>query len=154
MLYEFSVYQMKVEEHLFWVAESKTLNGCVGQGETSDEAIQELEENEREWLDTAKEFDIPIPPLSCRKEKTYSGKVALRMSPYVHEKAAETAQNLGISLNQFVNDAIIEYTATVNQSYNKQTVADPNIETSSRIVQFPVASVSPYTNIQEKLEEM
>lgn len=154
MLYEFSVYQMKVEEHLFWVAESKTLNGCVGQGETSDEAIQELEENEREWLDTAKEFNIPVPPLSCRKEKAYSGKLALRMSPYVHEKAAETAQNLGISLNQFVNDAIIEYTATVNRSYNKQTVDDPNIETSSRIVQFPVASVSPYTNIQEKLEEM
>ena len=32
MKYEFEVYQMKVEDHLFWVAKSKILKGCVGQG--------------------------------------------------------------------------------------------------------------------------
>ena len=31
MKYEFEVYQMKVEDHLFWVAKSKILKGCVGQ---------------------------------------------------------------------------------------------------------------------------
>lgn len=50
MLYEANIYQMKVEEHTFWVAESKVLKGCVGQGNSSDEAIKELEENEKNGL--------------------------------------------------------------------------------------------------------
>ena len=52
---------MQVDEHAFWVAESTSLKSCVGQGETSAEAIAELERNENEWLDTAKEFCIPVP---------------------------------------------------------------------------------------------
>ena len=155
MLYEFSVYQMKVEEHLFWVAESKSLKGCVGQGETSSEAIRELEENEKEWLETARQFGIPIPPVSCRKEKTYSGKVSLRMSPYVHEKAAETAIDLGISLNQFVNDAIIEYTNKVNYTSHK------NVDQNNELLDENIISFTPKkdyrhknTILVEELEEM
>ena len=59
--YEFCVYQMTVEDHNFWVAESRALKGCVGQGETSQEAIEELEQNEKEWLATPAEVGIPIP---------------------------------------------------------------------------------------------
>lgn len=62
MKHDFSTCQMEVEGHRFWVAESKTLKGCVGQGDDVSSAIQELEENEITWLDTAKEFNIPIPP--------------------------------------------------------------------------------------------
>ena len=54
---------MKVENHEFWVAESKELIACVAQGETKEEAIAELELNEIEWLKTAKEFDIETPLL-------------------------------------------------------------------------------------------
>ena len=36
MRYGFNVYQMKVEDHVFWIAESKDLKGCVGQGDTID----------------------------------------------------------------------------------------------------------------------
>ncbi len=117
MIYEANIYQMRVENHTFWVAESKSLKGCVGQGDTSDAAIKELEQNEKEWLETAKEFDIPIPPVSLRKEKAYSGKFSLRMSPYVHEKAADNASELGISLNQYINDALVEYNERVANSF-------------------------------------
>lgn len=44
-----------------WIAKSVSLKGCVGQGNTSREAIRELEENERVWLSVAKEERIPIP---------------------------------------------------------------------------------------------
>ena len=66
MKYPFSAYMFKVEEHIFWVAESLVLNGCVGQGETTEEAIKELELNEEAWLETAREYGIEIPqiPLS------------------------------------------------------------------------------------------
>lgn len=52
---------MQVGDHTFWVAESTALKGCVGQGETSAEAIGELEQNEREWIDTAGKCGIPVP---------------------------------------------------------------------------------------------
>ena len=154
MLYEFKVYQMKVENHIFWVAESLSLKGCVGQGETSEDAIKELGENEKEWLDTAKEFGIPIPPITYKKGKNYSGKLALRMSPYVHEKAAETAQDLGISLNQFVNDALIAYTSDVSASFRKEKIPYPDTEMSTHIINFPVQNNSQFSNVQEELEEM
>ncbi len=63
MVYEYEVEKMYNEEtdSEFYIAMSKKLRGCVGQGITSAEAIAELEENERVWLETAKEFGIPIP---------------------------------------------------------------------------------------------
>lgn len=42
------------------------LRGCVGQGATTEEAIAELEENEKVWLDTAIEYGIPIPAVPER----------------------------------------------------------------------------------------
>lgn len=60
MKYKYKLYKTEVEGHVFWVAESKELKGCVGQGETAEEALSELETNEEEWLDAAKEFSIPV----------------------------------------------------------------------------------------------
>ena len=55
MKYGFKVYQTNVEGELLWFAESTDLKYCVGQGKTCDEAIRELEANEEEWLEMAKE---------------------------------------------------------------------------------------------------
>ena len=74
MKYPFRVYQMQVEEHLFWVAESPALKGCVGQGETPEEALKELETNEQSWLQLAEEYGIKIPEISLEVLSTYSGK--------------------------------------------------------------------------------
>ena len=109
MLYEFEVYQMEVDKHLFWVAKSKALKGCVGQGETASEAISELEANESEWLETAREFGIEIPARTAKTETSYSGKVSLRFSPFMHEEASNNARSQGISLNQYITDAISFY---------------------------------------------
>ena len=124
MKYEFTVYRMSVEGHDFWVAESKSLKGCVGQGETCEEAISELESNELEWLETAKKYGITIPPVSVHKEMEFSGKTMLRLSPFTHEQASENAKRLGISLNQYLNDAVVAYNERVISSIN-QTEQQP-----------------------------
>lgn len=62
MKHDFNIYQMEIEGHCFWVVESKSLKGCIGQGDDLPSAIQEFEKNKIAWLDTAKEFSIPIPP--------------------------------------------------------------------------------------------
>lgn len=109
MKYPFNVYFTEVDGHKFWIAECKALRGCVGQGETADEAVKELELNEKAWLETAAEVGIPIPDIPIEAIPDYSGKFTVRVSPYVHRCAAENAKKSGISLNQYVNDAIVSY---------------------------------------------
>lgn len=144
MLYEFEVYQMEVESHLFWVAKSKQLTGCVGQGETAQEAIDELTCNEQDWLETAKIVGIPIPQPRQRQPKQYSGKVSLRFSPAMHELASNIANEQGISLNQYINDAIVFYNG-VNSA--------PPKETSSSVVSILDYKQKKYS-VKAELEEM
>lgn len=113
--YPFSVYQMKVDHHLYWVVESKQLKGCVAQGNTIEEALAEMEMNEAEWLATAKERGITIPDVQIELPMTYSGKFTVRLSKRVHEEATLQAKYEGISLNQYINDAIVSYNARAMQ---------------------------------------
>ena len=68
MIYDYDVEKISNDKTSseFYVAMSKSLRGCVGHGATTEEAIAELEENERVWLDTAKEFGVPIPAVPER----------------------------------------------------------------------------------------
>lgn len=61
MKYQATIYQSVISGQTSWIAESQILKGCVGQGNSPNEAIKELETNELEWLKAAKIFDIPIP---------------------------------------------------------------------------------------------
>jgi len=145
MKYEFYTYPMVVDDHEFWVAKSKSLKGCVGQGDTVQEAISELEENENEWLESAAKYNIAIPNKTVTTEKSYSGKLALRMSPFLHEDASRRAEELGISLNQYVSDAIAHYNAAIDARYRvsipdlSQTTSDIKTEQtySNNLITFP-----------------
>lgn len=95
----------------YWVAKSESLKGCIGVGETSEEAVKELEENEIAWLETALEFGTEIPPIPLEREEEYSGKFTVRLSPFEHRRAVEQAKRQGLSLNQYVCNAIINYSA-------------------------------------------
>lgn len=111
MKYGFNVYKTEVEGHVFWVAESEDLKGCVGQGENIEEALDELAINEEEWLATAEEYGVEIPEPTVKIAAEYSGKFMTRVSPKVHKEAAEHAAREGISLNQYVNNAIVAVNA-------------------------------------------
>lgn len=107
MKYPFNVFQTQVDDHVFWVAKSTTLKGCVGQGETAQEAVDELASNEIEWIVTAEEVGTSIPIVPIEPVQEYSGKLTLRVSPSVHKQAALIAKKEGVSLNQYLNDAIV-----------------------------------------------
>ena len=114
MKYPFNVVCVREDSEIYWVAKSVCLNGCIGQGDSADEAIRELEGNESMWLETAAEVGIDIPEIPVEEDTKYSGKLSLRMSPAVHKKAVENAKREGVSLNQYVNDAIVNYNAELN----------------------------------------
>lgn len=111
MQYPYRVFRTQVADHAFWVAESLTLKGCVGQGETIEAACSELAENENEWIAMAQECDIPVPPVPIEQMTEYSGKFTVRVAAYVHKEASENAKKNGISLNQYINDAIVAQNA-------------------------------------------
>ena len=68
MIYDYEVEKISNDKtgSEFYVAISKSLRGCVWQGVTTEEAIAELEENERVWLETANVFGVPIPTVPER----------------------------------------------------------------------------------------
>lgn len=158
MRYEAGIYQMTVEDHIFWVAESKVLKGCVGQGDTSEDAIRELEQNELEWLATAEEMDIPIPRPEAKTSSMPNGKFALRLSPYEYVNAGRMAHELGISLNQYFNNAIVAYNEQ-NRSFLRVSVCEDSTdgEFSSKILDFSTHKaryIGKITEAFEELEEM
>ena len=61
MKYPFYTYIDETDSHVYWVAKSRILKGCIGQGDTESAAIDELAINETNWLETAREFGITIP---------------------------------------------------------------------------------------------
>ena len=71
--------------------------------------LKSINENEEEWLNTAQEVGIPIPEIPIEMVQEYSGKLTLRVAPTVHKQAALIAKKEGISLNQYINDAIVAH---------------------------------------------
>lgn len=106
MKYGYTVYKACVEDEVFWVAESKDIKECVGQGETPEEAVAELASNEETWLEAAREYGFDIPEQSVEELVVYSGKTMVRMPSQVHADAVREAKEQGVSMNQYIVNAI------------------------------------------------
>lgn len=83
-----------------YVAEHRDLPGCITQGETLDEAVENLNSARKLWLRTAMERGDPVPLPST--DETYSGRVLVRMPRSLHRRLAESAEREGTSLNQLI----------------------------------------------------
>src|SRR5688572_2283555 len=79
-------------------------SGCISQGDTANEAIENLEKTAASWIEAAlsQGIEIPEPFISLG----YAGKVALRLPRSMHKQATRLAERDGVSLNQFLLSAI------------------------------------------------
>ena len=68
------VSQFQNGEEVVWIAKSDNLKGCVGQGETAQEAVNELESNELEFINTAKQCGIKLPNAPIQTVDSYREK--------------------------------------------------------------------------------
>lgn len=68
-------------------------------------SVEELEQAFKDSIDEYLEF---CQELNRAPEKPFSGKLALRLPPEVHERAAREAKYDGLSLNAWVNKAILQ----------------------------------------------
>ena len=78
--------------------------GCVAEGDTANQAMENLEAAAMSWIEASLEqgLDIPEPSLN----QGFGGKVALRLPRSLHRQAARLAERDGVSLNQFLVTAI------------------------------------------------
>lgn len=83
------------------------LDGCAAQGATVEEALANLDEARRLWIEARIEDGLPIEePLQSEQ---FSGRISLRMSAELHAQLAQIAQRQRVSLNQLMNTVLAEY---------------------------------------------
>lgn len=79
----------------------KDLPGCLSQGETIEEALENIEEARQLWIESMYEDGNEVP-LPGSAEKQYSGKFNIRMPKSLHRKLDEMAEQEGVSLNHYL----------------------------------------------------
>lgn len=87
-----------------YFAEILEFPGCFAQGDTPNEAMENLENVAIDWIQSAIELDQQIPPPNMNV--SYSGRFALRLPKSIHRRAAQFAEKDNTSLNQFLLSAI------------------------------------------------
>ena len=85
-------------------AEILEFPGCFSQGDTANEALENLESAAIAWIESALNQGQAIPPASMNQG--YGGKIALRLPRSIHRRASELAERENTSLNQFILSAI------------------------------------------------
>ncbi len=92
------------EEDAEYIATCSSFPGLSAFGETEEEALREAKIALELFIESYKERGIllPKPPRS----QTYSGQLRLRLSKSLHERAARMASKDGVSLNQYINNAL------------------------------------------------
>jgi antitoxin HicB len=79
----------------------KDLPGCYSQGETIEEALENIDEARKLWMESMYEDGNEIP-LPGSAEKQYSGKFNVRIPKSLHRKLNEMAEKEGVSLNHYL----------------------------------------------------
>ena len=84
-----------------WVAEIAELPGCISQGDSPNDAVENVWDAMAGWISVALEDGRPIP--TPRAEDSYSGRFVTRIAAGLHASLAREAEKEGVSLNQLVS---------------------------------------------------
>jgi predicted RNase H-like HicB family nuclease len=116
--YGFNIFWSNEDEG--FIATSPDFPGLSAFGETVEEALSEAQVALKLFIETYEEQGIQLPKPKSIQE--YSGQFRLRISKELHRKAAEIAFEEGISLNQFVSNAIATQVGVF--SYQKKALKE------------------------------
>lgn len=91
------------EEDQAFIGSCPPIIGDACHGDTEAEVINQLVVIVDEWIDIFAEDGRPLPAAT---NKTYSGKLPLRIDPDLHRAVAAHALVAGQSINRFVESAL------------------------------------------------
>lgn len=94
------------------------LPGCLSTGETIEEAIENIKDAKKLWLELAIEDgrEIPLPESSL---DDYSGQFKIRIPKSLHKSLADHAKKEGVSMNQYCVYLLSYNDASVSSKINK-----------------------------------
>lgn len=100
--YSVNLFCLSEEDGGGWLAEVPELKGCLTDGDTPEEALDNLKEVIETWLEIAHEDNRAIPAPHIYDDSEYSGKFTLRTPKSLHRQLVQEAEKEGVSLNQYV----------------------------------------------------
>ncbi|MDO4178893.1 MAG: toxin-antitoxin system HicB family antitoxin [Phascolarctobacterium sp.] len=102
--YSVEIEEIPLEEGGGFLAKIPLLVGCMSDGETLQEAYDNIKEAKTLWLEDmlARGMFIPEPDT----EEKYSGKFLVRIPKSLHKIISEQSKREGLSLNQYVANSL------------------------------------------------
>lgn len=87
------------ESGFYYTGRVLELDGCMTDGETREEVLENLQEAMEGWIETKLEngYDVPEPI----HETNSTGKFTLRLPKTLHQRLTFEAKQEGVSLNQY-----------------------------------------------------
>lgn len=101
---EYKIITFWSEKDAGYIGTCPEFDGIAVWGKTRQEAMDEAEAAVEAFIDIYQRDGLPLPKPTPTAE--YSGQVRLRISRYIHQKAAELAEAEGLSLNAFLSGAV------------------------------------------------
>ena len=102
--YPTQITEISIEDGGGYMIEIPLLKGCMSDGETILEALENIKEAKMEWFVYMLENNLPIPePIDVNK---YSGKFVVRIPKSLHRTISEQSKMEGLSLNQYVANSL------------------------------------------------
>ena len=115
--YPFTISHLSPDDGGGYLIKFPDLEGCMSDGETVAEAIENGRDAVACWLSAAKEADRSTPqPGDLEKQ---SGKWVQRVPKSIHLRLVEKAETEGVSLNTLVIAIISEALGKSNLAYAK-----------------------------------
>ena len=102
--YPTQITEISIEDGGGYMIEIPLLKGCMSDGETIIEALENIKDAKMEWFTYMLENNLPIPePIDVNK---YSGKFVVRIPKSLHRTISEQSKMEGLSLNQYVANSL------------------------------------------------
>ena len=99
-------FELIKEDSGIYFVKVKELPGCMSNGKTADEAMENIKDVMEIWLESSlrRGLEIPLPEVM----REYSGRFIVRVPASLHKKLALEAKKEGVSLNQYVVSILSE----------------------------------------------
>jgi len=90
-----------------FVARIEELPGCSAHGKTRDEALENIDEAKRLWIEDCLDSGNPVP-LPTEHEELPSGKWLQRVPRSLHKRLQTLSRKEGVSFNQYITSLLAE----------------------------------------------